>query len=280
MGENRQIAVDEEAGDEAEQENTEEKEGVEAGDDEEAAEQDSGKARGEADGPLGLRPGDPVRLKKLQNDAKMNGLVGQFIKIEAEEDGGRYVVELEQGGTVRVREANVEKVVVPTRRSERLAQASQKTRKTPAPKRSTRGKAKAEPKAKEKAPVRKTGMKPKASAKSAAAPGAAKASSETPLMFVVSDFRVCSEPGLEVQDGNSRWRPCHLYQSLKDGRIVIWYGGTEYEGLHGNPYKLKGVPEVGGIGYIFRGQPGQLLDGDGARVPARRRPTPGFFGAP
>ncbi|CAJ1381291.1 unnamed protein product [Effrenium voratum] len=192
-------------------------------------------------GPLGLRPGDPVRLKRLQANKSMNGLVGYFMKLETAEDGGRYVVELGKRGPVRVREINVEKVG-PTRRSERLAAreeaadqdpdpndldadpeaAPSKNKKRPAPaaKAASRA-AKARPKAKT------TVKKPSSFAKKTAAPKPGSLS-RAPASFNVLDYRICSEPSLEVQDASQmKWRPCHLYQSLRDGRIVIWYGGSE-----------------------------------------------------
>ncbi|CAJ1381293.1 unnamed protein product [Effrenium voratum] len=213
-------------------------------------------------GPLGLRPGDPVRLKRLQANKSMNGLVGYFMKLETAEDGGRYVVELGKRGPVRVREINVEKVG-PTRRSERLAAreeaadqdpdpndldadpeaAPSKNKKRPAPaaKAASRA-AKARPKA--KTTVKKpshgsifpyhcsacrglTLIFPGSFAKKTAAPKPGSLS-RAPASFNVLDYRICSEPSLEVQDASQmKWRPCHLYQSLRDGRIVIWYGGSE-----------------------------------------------------
>lgn len=231
-------------------------------------------------GPLGLRPGDPVRLKRLQANQNMNGLVGYFVKMETEADGGRYVVELGKRGPVRVREHNVEKVA-PPRRSSRLAQrreevaaaeaeAAEKApalkkkqmRKTPANKVKFRARAKVVAKAKA---IKKTGTatKPKPA-------GAAGSSS-----FNVFDHRICSEPSLEVQDAiQGKWRPCHLYQSLRDGRIVIWYGGTEYEGLPpAKKYRFRNVT-MGSSGFLmFAGRGGELLDGDGERIPTRRRPN-------
>ncbi|CAJ1431913.1 unnamed protein product [Effrenium voratum] len=226
-------------------------------------------------------------LKRLQANKSMNGLVGYFMKLETAEDGGRYVVELGKRGPVRVREINVEKVG-PTRRSERLAAreeaadqdpdpndldadpeaAPSKNKKRPAPaaKAASRA-AKARPKAKT------TVKKPSSFAKKTAAPKPGSLS-RAPASFNVLDYRICSEPSLEVQDASQmKWRPCHLYQSLRDGRIVIWYGGSEYEGLPPNkPYRFIGIPKSASGLTIFTGRAGELLDGDGEKIPARPRP--------
>lgn len=231
-----------------------------------------------ASGPLGLRPGDPVRLKRLQANQAMNGLIGYFVKIETEEDGGRYVVELGKRGPVRVREINVEKVS-PSRRSTRLATAAaaeavaaaEESEAVPKKKPTPAGKAKAKAKstsrrplrgaAKAKTAVKKTGkvVKPKPAGGGG--------------VFDVNLYKICSEPTLEVQDEvSAKWRPCHLYQHVKDQRIVIWYGGGAYEGLPpSKPYRFKGLSKGGRI--LFDGKNGELMDGDGEKVPTRRRPS-------
>lgn len=230
-----------------------------------------------ASGPLGLRPGDPVRLKRLQANQAMNGLIGYFVKIETEDDGGRYVVELGKRGPVRVREINVEKVS-PSRRSTRLATAAaaeaaalaeepeEPKTKTPA------SKAKAKAKSMSRRPLRGA-----AKAKSAVKKTGNKVIKPKPAggggVFDVNMYKICSEPTLEVQDEvSAKWRPCQLYQNVKDGRIVIWYGGGAYEGLPpSKPYRFKGLSKGGRI--LFDGKNGELLDGDGEKIPTRRRPS-------
>ncbi|CAE8632924.1 unnamed protein product [Polarella glacialis] len=91
--------------------------------------------------------------------------------------------------------------------------------------------------------------------------------------FDVLSHVICSQPSLQVMDNSRRcWRPAQLYQSLRaDARIVIWYGGDEYEGLPPSlPYKLKDVQINSGGRPSFTGRaPGQLLDSDGEPVPTR-----------
>ncbi|CAE7826111.1 MDN1 [Symbiodinium microadriaticum] len=224
--------------------------------------------------PPQLQPGDSVRLKGLQSDTSMNGRVGYIRGRENVEDGGRFIVELGTRGIARVREANLEKVE-PTRRSERLAKAKPAAAKRSerTPKKADRVKAKAAPKgakgpskATQKVAVKKGSIKAARAAKEKTSGAAAQAENTT--VFVVRDYRIRSDPCLEVQDSSSKWRPCHIYENYKDQHIVIWYGGNEYEGLGGKPYRLKGIsPEA-----IFKGQPGQLLDSDGERIPTRKRP--------
>jgi len=223
-----------------------------------------------------LRDGDSVRLKGLQSDTSMNGRLGKFRRLENEQDGGRFLVDLGTRGVVRVREANLEKVE-PTRRSERLAKvkrapAKPAKRSEKTPKKADRVKAKAAPKAQPKAAPKVTAVK-KGSIKAARAAkektsGAAAAEKTSGQLFVVGDYRIRSDPSLEVQDSSSKWRPCHIYENYKDRHIVIWYGGNEYEGLGGKPYRLTGIsPQA-----IFKGQLGKLLDSDGERIPTRKRP--------
>jgi len=207
----------------------------------------------------------------------MNGLVGLFVKIESEEDGGRYVVELGKRGPVRVREINVEKVSPPSKRSTRLAgklegsataeaetPATKNTKKSATP--ASKAKARRPPafgraKAKAKSGVKKPGK--------IIAPKAATATGADPTVFVPNDHRIISDPAVEVkEEGTSKWRPCHVYKSLTDGRVVLWLGGQSYEGLPpSKPYRIKGLRGT------FDGRNGQLLDGDGELVPTRRRPN-------
>ena len=85
-------------------------------------------------------------------------------------------------------------------------------------------------------------------------------------MFVNSDY---GPPllGLEAQeeDGSS-WRPVTVYQHTAEKNLVLWYGGTEYEGLGGN-YRWQG--EHAGNGRGSAATPRVLLDSSGGVVATR-----------
>ncbi|CAE7945865.1 Btbd1, partial [Symbiodinium sp. KB8] len=63
-------------------------------------------------GPLGLFPGDKVRLKGLKSDSTMNGVIGSFARLDSEGGEDRYTIELDvekYSGPVSVRISNISK---------------------------------------------------------------------------------------------------------------------------------------------------------------------------
>eukprot|EP00930_Biecheleria_cincta_P005230 TRINITY_DN106150_c0_g1_i1.p1 TRINITY_DN106150_c0_g1~~TRINITY_DN106150_c0_g1_i1.p1 ORF type:complete len:288 (+),score=42.97 TRINITY_DN106150_c0_g1_i1:37-900(+) len=239
---------------------------------------------------------DRVRLHSLQAARDMNGRFGRLKSFDPSD--GRWLVRLEgDGADVRVKAANAAKVAEisahgppASRKSARVsaASASKALKALPdetdeeslpdVPVDVTKQKALKRPGASirtingsTKRGRPGTSTIPIVKAKSRASRTSAASESS---VFNVRDYFICSEPSLQVWDSDGkRWRPAHLYSSIIDGRIVIWYGGAEYEGLYpSRPYTILNVPKNSSDRPSFTGSaPGVLLDSDGEIIPTRAR---------
>eukprot|EP00931_Biecheleriopsis_adriatica_P067991 TRINITY_DN42047_c0_g1_i1.p1 TRINITY_DN42047_c0_g1~~TRINITY_DN42047_c0_g1_i1.p1 ORF type:complete len:310 (+),score=76.98 TRINITY_DN42047_c0_g1_i1:91-1020(+) len=282
----RQEAPTEEADEEAdvatEEAQKDEQDETEATD-EKDAQDEKVESKAESSSRHSFAAGDRVRLKGLQADVTMNGLLGYLISHD--ETDGRWLVRLDGNlGDVRVRESNIDPM------SEHVSSTRSRPSGPPVSRKSDRAAALSAKSAIEAAQEqehlhehasdkRKQAAKPPASKAVTARAKAtgnkrkyAHSAMHASCTFNMLDYRICSEPALQVWDsGKECWRPCHLYQSLVDSRIVIWYGADEYEGLPpSKPYKFSKVSK-NAVGYpVFTGRaPGELLDGDGESVPTR-----------
>ena len=80
----------------------------------------------------------------------------------------------------------------------------------------------------------------------------------TPKAHLVDEwdalYELVFETKIEVQEEDTSWRCATLYRHRQQGNVVLWFGGTEYEGLETVP------------GYSFDVETNQLCDGNGDQI--------------
>jgi len=241
-------------------------------------------------GPLGLFPGDKVRLKNLKSDTTMNGLIGSFTKLDHVDGEDRYTIELDSEThrePVSARIHNIEKAEKPRTNKRKAPEPKGKAKAEPAPKKAAPKAAaptkRITGKAKAKASPKKAASAPKQERTRARVPAGQPAKTPTKPRrgrdndeddtFNEQNYRVCAHPCVEVKDAIAgNWRPVHIFESRVDGRIVIAYGNNEFEGLPpSKPYRIEGVAP-GASGIFWSGKGGRLVDADGECIETRQRP--------
>eukprot|EP00933_Yihiella_yeosuensis_P055949 TRINITY_DN5492_c0_g3_i1.p1 TRINITY_DN5492_c0_g3~~TRINITY_DN5492_c0_g3_i1.p1 ORF type:complete len:343 (-),score=58.98 TRINITY_DN5492_c0_g3_i1:97-1125(-) len=232
---------------------------------------------------------DRIRVINLRTDLSMNGSIGTVQGWDAAQS--RWLVELDGEESLHFRlrpqcmelldeeedhfQANDPSGVIDqTRQQARARQSRSEIRNSILP--GARGNTAPRPPPHKVAPLPR-GQRERTAASASSPPEVLETLSETTsrdLTFNVLDHVICSEPSCQVYDPDRKqWRSVQLYESLKDARIVVWYGGDMYEGLPPmKPYRLANVPKNSSGYQCFTGAaPGRLLDGDGEHIPTRAK---------
>jgi hypothetical protein len=113
-------------------------------------------------------------------------------------------------------------------------------------------------------------------------PGAVDILSDGEEAFIVKEHKRVSLSCLQIQEEDGEWRYADLYEfdrlnPARDTtgavRVVVHFGGIEFEGLGDNVYRLQ---LAGGGGFAFSGDPalGKLLDSDGDLISTRSEEHP------
>ena len=91
-------------------------------------------------------------------------------------------------------------------------------------------------------------------------------------------FSSASVGGLEIQEQDTSWRPAKAFRSNKDRTaVVLWYGGTAYEGLNAFPPYTITSTSSSSFDILFSGTNGELRDGDGDIISTRFNEANRFF---
>ena len=91
-------------------------------------------------------------------------------------------------------------------------------------------------------------------------------------------FSSASVGGLEIQEQDTSWRPAKAFRSNKDRTaVVLWYGGTAYEGLNAFPPYTITSTSSSSFDILFSGANGELRDGDGDIISTRFNEANRFF---
>ncbi len=113
-------------------------------------------------------------------------------------------------------------------------------------------------------------------------PGAVDTPSDGEEAFIVKEHKRVSLSCLQIQEEDGEWRYADLYEFHRFNpagdttgavRVVVHFGGIEFEGLGDNVYRLQ---LAGGGDFAFSGDPalGKLLDSDGDLISTRSEEHP------
>ena len=83
--------------------------------------------------------------------------------------------------------------------------------------------------------------------------------------FVTADYRLAHTPRCEVLEDDGSWARVTVYEHTVNDTVVLWFGGTNYEGIGAGYHWEHGPSPAAAGGARVR----TLLDGDGCAVETR-----------